>query len=37
MNHGMEAAEWVSEALSELQASPVERSEEGRYQEMRGS
>jgi hypothetical protein len=30
----MGSAEWVSEALSELQVRPVERSEEERYQEQ---
>jgi hypothetical protein len=30
----MEAAELASEALAELQVRPVERNEEGRYQEQ---
>jgi hypothetical protein len=30
----MESAEWTSDALSELHVRPVERSEEGRYQEQ---
>jgi len=30
----MESAEFTSEALKEIQVRPVERSEEGRYQEQ---